>query len=145
MRKAFIVPVVIGLCALQAATAQIKTSSGRTISFAEMDRFLETQLDSLQLPALSVAFFSDGKVVYQRKLGVASIGGKKVDDESMFEAASLSKPVFATLALKMVEEGRLDLDKPLYQYLAFPEIAHDERSEERRVGKECRSRGREGH
>jgi CubicO group peptidase (beta-lactamase class C family) len=125
MRKAFILILTISL--LQSATAQIKTSDGRTISFAEMDQFLKATLDSLELPALSVAFISDGKVVYHRKLGVTSLGGKKVDDQSMFEEASLSKPVFATLALKMVEEGKLDLDKPLYQYLPFPDIAKDER------------------
>jgi CubicO group peptidase (beta-lactamase class C family) len=39
----------------------------------------------------------------------------------------LSKPVFAYLAVKMVEKGLLDLDKPLYEYLSFSEIEHDER------------------
>lgn len=125
MRKAFL--LMFTVCLLQSAAAQIKTSTGNTISFAEMDKFLKASLDSLDLPALSVAFISDGKVVFHRTLGVAAIGGKKVDNQSMFEAASLSKPVFASLALKMVEEGKLDLDKPLYQYLPFPEIAHDER------------------
>jgi CubicO group peptidase (beta-lactamase class C family) len=107
--------------------ASIKTSNGKIISAGEMDKFLEKQLDTLHLPALSVAFFNDGKIVYHRTLGVSAVGGKKADDESVFEACSLSKPVFASLAMKMVEEGKLDLDKPLYLYLPFPEIAYDER------------------
>jgi CubicO group peptidase (beta-lactamase class C family) len=110
------------------AHAQIKTTSGKLISKSAMDQFLQKQLDSLKLPALSVAFINDGKIVYHRTLGIANVeSGKKADDQSLFEAASLSKPVFAYLVMKMVEKGTLDLDKPLYQYLPFPEIAHDER------------------
>jgi len=93
-----------------------------------MDRFLKEQLDSLALPALSIAIINDGKISYHRTLGVADLTtAKKVNDESIFEAASLSKPVFAYWVLKMAERGKLDLDKPLYQHLAFPEISHDER------------------
>lgn len=106
----------------------ITTATGKLITKVEMDHFLETQMDSIKLPALSIAFINDGKVVYHRALGVVSKDAPaKVDDQSLFEAASLSKPVFAFLALKMVEKGKLDLDKPLYQYLAFPEIANDDR------------------
>jgi CubicO group peptidase (beta-lactamase class C family) len=126
MRNTFLL-LSFCLAMVSCTEEKIKTSKGKLISSAEMDKFLEAQLDTLHLPALSVAFFNDGKIVYHRTLGVAAIGGKKADDESMFEAASLSKPVFASLALKMVEEGKLDLDKPLYQYLDFPEIAHDAR------------------
>lgn len=108
--------------------ARIKTATGKQITIAEMDKFLRHQMDSLGLPALSIAFINDGKIVYHRALGVSRIDSpQKVDDQSLFEAASLSKPVFAFLVMKMVEKGKLDLDKPLYQYLAFPEIAYDER------------------
>jgi len=111
-----------------AASAQIKTTGGKKISTVVMDQFLKEQMDSLQLPALSIAFINDGKIVYHRNLGVADMASsKKVDDQSLFEAASLSKPVFAYFVMKMVEKGILDLDKPLYQYLVFPEIAHDDR------------------
>lgn len=128
MRKSLILLFICSIT-VSGTQAQIRTSTGKLISFAAMDKFLDDQLDSLQLPALSVAFINNGKVVYHRTLGVVAIGGEKVNDRSMFEAASLSKPVFAYLAMKMVEEGKLDLDKPLYQYLAFPEIAHDKRYE----------------
>jgi len=119
-----LVSIIIASC----STSKIKTNSGKEITVAEMDQFLNQQLDSLKLPALSIAFINNGKIVYHRALGVATINGaRKVDDQSLFEAASLSKTVFAYFVMKMVEKGKLNLDKPLYQYLPFPEIEYDER------------------
>lgn len=83
-------------------------------------------MKELGMPGLSIAVIRKGKIVYHRALGVTSMAAPdKVDKLSVFEAASLSKPVFAYLVLKMVDKGLLDLDKPLYQYLPFPEIEHD--------------------
>ena len=50
-----------------------------------------------------------------------------VTDNTVFEAASLSKPVFAFFTMRMVEEGVVDLDRPLAFYLADPEMETDER------------------
>jgi CubicO group peptidase (beta-lactamase class C family) len=109
---------------------QIQTASGREISFETMDQFLKVQMDSLKLPALSIAFINDDKIIYHRALGVTDLKtSKKVDNQSLFEAASLSKPVFAYFVMRMVEKGKLDLDKPLYKYLPFEEVAHDQRYE----------------
>lgn len=55
-------------------------------------------MDSLKLPALSIAFINDGKIVYHRALGVTDINlPRKWMINPYFEAASLSKPVFAFL------------------------------------------------
>ena len=43
-----------------------------------------------------------------------------VDTETIFEAASMSKPLFCYAALKLVEEGKFDLDRPLDSYLEKP-------------------------
>jgi CubicO group peptidase (beta-lactamase class C family) len=53
--------------------------------------------------------------------------GQPVTGETVFEAASLSKPVFAYGVLKLVEQGKLGLDVPLTTYLPKPYIAGDER------------------
>ena len=50
-----------------------------------------------------------------------------IDETTYFEAASLSKPLFAFFVMKQVEKGIIDLDRPLYQYLPYPDIEHDER------------------
>lgn len=108
--------------------AQLKNWKGVFITPAEVDQFLKNQMDSLKIPALSIALINDGKLVYHRALGIADLGTHEpVNDSSLFEAASLSKPVFSFFVMKMVEKGLLNLDTPLYYYLPFPELLHDER------------------
>ncbi len=108
--------------------AQISTPSGRTITIADMDRFLHLQMDSLGMPGLTIAVINQGKIVYHRALGVADVETKKrVDDSSIFEAASMSKPLFAYFVMKLVDQGVLNLDTPLYKYMPYPDIEKDER------------------
>jgi CubicO group peptidase (beta-lactamase class C family) len=110
-------------------TPHFRTLSGKEIANAEMDNYLKDQMDSLGIPGLSIAIINDGKrIIYYRTLGVTSIDTKeKVSQETLFDAGSLSKPPFAFLVLKMVEQGVLNLDQPLYTYLPYPDIAHDDR------------------
>jgi len=93
-----------------------------------MDEFLGSQMDSLGLPGLSIVIINDAKIVYYRTLGVNNVDTKeKVSEETLFDAGSMSKTPFAYLVMKMVEQGILNLDQPLYTYLPFPDIAHDDR------------------
>jgi CubicO group peptidase (beta-lactamase class C family) len=50
-----------------------------------------------------------------------------LDAGTIFEAASLSKPVFAYVVLRLVDRGEFDLDRPLFEMLQYPRLAHDER------------------
>lgn len=107
---------------------QIKALDGSSIEAAALDEFLQNQMESLKIPGLSIAVINDAKVVYKQTLGVVNSSSmEKVNDKTLFEAASISKSVFAFFAMQMVEKGLLDLDTPLYRYLPYPDIAHDER------------------
>lgn len=83
-----------------------------------LERDLPTLMRAADVPGLSIALVRNGKVTWVRGFGVKDSKSKDpVTDETVFEAASLSKPVFAYAVLKLVDAGRLDLDKPLQQYL----------------------------
>lgn len=63
------------------------------------------------VPGVSVAVINDGRVEWARGYGVKEAGGAPVDTATLFQAASISKPVAAIAALRLVEEGRLALDE----------------------------------
>lgn len=110
------------------ARAQLKTFSGKTIAAAALDKFIKKQMDSLGMPALSIAVINNNRIVYDKAFGVSDLNTKKpVDEASIFEAASMSKTAFAYLVMKMVDKGVLNLDTPLYRYMPYPDIARDER------------------
>ncbi|MEM7375202.1 MAG: serine hydrolase domain-containing protein [Bacteroidota bacterium] len=101
---------------------------GFDIPLQELDTYLDEKMEELDIPGMSIAFINDGQVVHHRTMGYAFLENQTpVTDKTIFEAASLSKSVFAHFAMTYVDEGRLDLDKPLYEYLPYPDIAHDER------------------
>jgi CubicO group peptidase (beta-lactamase class C family) len=69
------------------------------------------------VPGLSMALIRDARVVWHRGFGVRNADTKEpVRDDTVFEAASLSKPVFAYAVLKLVDGGKLALDRPLSSY-----------------------------
>ena len=94
----------------------------------QVDHFIETYREYYEIPGVSLALIKDGKVVYHKTYGVRNaMTGDKVNDSTLFEAASITKPVFAFAVERLAERGIIDLDKPLYEYLPYPDIAYDER------------------
>ncbi|MHC5538555.1 serine hydrolase [Singulisphaera rosea] len=99
-----------------------------TIDAEALDRVLKAYLDYYKIPGMSVAVIKDSKVVYHRGLGVRNtLTQEPVTDDTVFEAASMTKPVCAYIVLRLVDRGVLKLDTPLYTYLPYEDIAYDDR------------------
>ena len=111
---------------LSGAKKETTTSSGVTIQQLEKD--IPELMEKDGVPGLSIAVIRGGKTTWVQGFGTKETRtGRPVTDETVFEAASLSKPVFAYGVLKLVEQGKLGLDDPLTTYLPKPFVAGDER------------------
>jgi CubicO group peptidase (beta-lactamase class C family) len=85
-------------------------------------------MDSAGIPGMAMAVLDDGEVAWSKGFGVRGADdGDPVDENTVFEAASLSKPIMAYVALTLVDAGLLDLDRPLVEYADIPELP-DERA-----------------
>ena len=104
-----------------AGAREWRTLSGDLRVGPATDAFLQQLMERNRVTALSVAVVDGADTVYKRTLGVVDARSRRPADEStVFRAASLSKPVFAYLVLKFVDEGVLDLDTPVHRYLPKP-------------------------
>ena len=80
------------------------------------------------VPGLSMAVVQNGRVSWTGAFGtVNDSANTPLDTGTIFEAASLSKPVFAYIVLRLADRGEFDLDRPLFKTLEYPRLAHDER------------------
>jgi CubicO group peptidase (beta-lactamase class C family) len=104
----------------QAAIATIETHITPTGASAEAraPRTLTARMAELKVPGVSVAFIENGKVTWTRAYGVGAAGGTQtVTPDTLFQAASMSKAFAATAALRLVDQGKLNLDKDVNGYL----------------------------
>ncbi|MEM8908342.1 MAG: serine hydrolase domain-containing protein, partial [Bacteroidota bacterium] len=102
----------------QQAPNPVRNIAGQVISMDSLNAYLDTTMKAYQITGSAVAIVNDGAVVYHHTHGYADIGeNKPVTEQTIFEGASISKSVFASMVMLMVEEGKLDLDRPLHEYL----------------------------
>lgn len=127
MKSLKILLLLVSICVTQSLNAQIKTLKGENLSSTAIDKFIQQQMDSLKIPALSIAFIKNNKIVYYKATGVRNAEHGRVDNNTIFEAASMTKTVFAYAVLKLVKERVLSLDTPLYKYYPYDDISSDER------------------
>lgn len=107
----------------------IKTVSNHKVKVKKLDRLIKNTMDSLHIPGSSIAIINDGALVYHKVFGVKDLNSQApVDSTTIFEAASLSKPVFTYFFMKMIDKGVVSLDEPMYKLLPHPSIKdNDER------------------
>lgn len=119
--------VLFMLCFTQRCDGQIKTLKGKSLSGKELDDFILSQMDSLKIPALSIAIIQNGRVMYYKATGVKNDKQEVVDPNTVFEAASMTKPVFAYAVHQLVQKHQINLDTPLYKYHPYDDIDYDDR------------------
>jgi CubicO group peptidase (beta-lactamase class C family) len=92
---------------------------------------LPQMMEWANVPGLSIALIKDGKLAWARGFGVREASkSAPVDADTIFPAASLSKPVFTYAVLKMRVEKLIDLDRPLVSYLKASDLPDDPRTKQ---------------
>ena len=112
--------------ALAAASLLLALSlcAAGNVAHAAEDRFdpvrerIRQQLEEKSIPSLTVAVAKDGKIVWEEGFGWADRERRiPADANTPYSLASISKPMTATGLMTLVRDGKLDLDRPVNDYL----------------------------
>ena len=94
---------------------------GTGLTSAQIDATLQQLMQSAHVTGAGIAIFHNGKVAYLKAYGQRDTEKNlPLTPDSVMTSASLSKAAFATMTMRLVEAGVLDLDKPIAQYLPKP-------------------------
>ena len=120
-------PILIGM--LARSLILVFLLAGRTVFAADLATQIESSLAPRQLseknerwklsermlihkvPGVSLAVVRNGSIVLAKGYGLVETGGSAVNSETLFQAASISKPVSALAALHMMQYGNFTLDE----------------------------------
>lgn len=76
------------------------------------------RMKQLRIPGLSLVVIKDGMIEWKKSYGFANRElNRPVDENTLFQAASISKPLAAFATLHWVEKGKFSLDEPVNRYL----------------------------
>ena len=80
-------------------------------------RSITAEMARLHVLGVSVAVLRAGAIAWAKGYGVTRAGGPAVTPDTLFQAGSISKPVTAFAALRLVDRGRLNLDRDVNEQL----------------------------
>ena len=85
--------------------------------FRELEQLIPELMSRAIVPGVSIAILKDAQVVWHRGFGVRdALSRAPVDEQTVFEAASVSKTVFAYAVMQLCDRATLSLDRPLTRY-----------------------------
>ncbi len=115
LKKALLVVIVTGLLCTHARSQSAPT--GIAIALGALDPYVKNTMNKTKVPGIAVAVVYKGQVVALRGYGVRKVCDPpktcdpvKVDADTVFEIASLSKPIASTIMASLVGTGELSWD-----------------------------------
>ena len=98
----------------------------------ELEHEIEARMKAGHVPGLSLAAIQNGEIVYARGFGVASVEtGLAVTPDTLFRIGSITKSMTATAVMRLVEAGKLELDRPVREYV--PRLTFSDESATERI------------
>ncbi len=95
---------------------------------------IEERMKHYHVPGVSIAVINGGKIEWAKSYGVMDEDTKEpVTNQTLFQAGSISKPVAAYAALKMVEEGKIDINENVNTYLKTWKLPDNEFTKDKKV------------
>lgn len=124
MKRSFLLVMCILLCGAESFAAPTASDAMRAVEThlgsavlivnrPEPPRQLIDEMRKNHVPGLSIAVVHEGKIQWAKAYGVKRPDGTPVTTGTLFQAASISKSITATVALSLVEHGKLSLDTPV--------------------------------
>lgn len=98
--------------------------SPNTIDFEKLDSYLSQQVKENRIPGLAVAVIQENEILFSKGYGEAH-PGVPVTPQTQFYLGSITKSFTALAAMNLVQEGKLDLDKPVQDYLPWFKVADE--------------------
>ncbi|HMQ69930.1 MAG TPA: serine hydrolase domain-containing protein [Ignavibacteria bacterium] len=95
-----------------------KFSVAQEYDFSGLEKHFQSYIDDGRLPCASILIIKENNIIYESHLGLQdNESGKHVSANTIFRLASLTKPVTAVAVLTLAENGLIDPDDYLYNYL----------------------------
>lgn len=116
----------MGLAALALGALPTLAQSPSGAAKAILDRDMPGLLVRAAVPSVSIAQIKGGRVVLTAAYGMQGAGTLATPD-TLYNIASLTKPLTAEVILRLASKGGLSLDEPMYPVWTDPDIAGDER------------------
>ncbi len=94
---------------------EIKSDNARNI-----DEYLIAKMEEVAIPGMAISVIKDNRVTLIKGYGYADVyNQKKIDIHTPFNIASISKPILGIALLRLVDQGKLNLDQDINSYLPF--------------------------
>ncbi len=96
-------------------------STGEEVpALASFDRLMHAFMKEHRVPGAAIAVTDHGRLVYAKGFGYADLATfEKIEPESLFRIASVSKPVTSVSILQLVEQGKIGLDDKIFEVLNY--------------------------
>ncbi len=108
-------------------TIQVKGEAAKSHNILE-------RMEHYNVPGVSIAIVQNGEIKWAKGYGLANTKTEaKVDKNTLFQAGSISKPIAALAALKLFENGDIDLDHNVNSYLKGWQVPDNEFTEKEKV------------
>jgi CubicO group peptidase (beta-lactamase class C family) len=116
------VPIALaGAFVLLGNEPSVQRPDGRGVAISQIDITTTRLMEAAHVTGAGIAIFHQGRIAYLKAYGTRDVERRlPFTPNSVMTAASLSKSAFATMVMRLVQEGVVDLDKPIHEYLPKP-------------------------
>ncbi len=121
MKHSILFTTIFTLATLVCLGQTIHKIDGSNITVDNLNAKIEYLLKTANVSGVAVSVFNDNKPIFSKTYGLANVQQHiPLEQSSVMYGASFSKTVFAYIAMQLIQEKVIDLDKPLVEYLTKP-------------------------